>query len=289
MLIPRILTALALLAVLLPALFAAGPTPFLALMLAFIAAAAWEWARLNQWPGLPAVASGLLCAALCAALWWCGALTQDWGPLWLLAGAAWVLGGAWLLARGVPGWPRLPRPLRWALGMALLVLAWLALAHARMLGVNFLLSVLTLVWVADVFAYFAGRALGGKLTGGRKLAATISPGKSWEGVAGGVLGVLLLAAIWIAADAANAPASASLYTRLWQAGAPWLLLGVLLLAGMSVVGDLIESLVKRSAGMKDSSHLLPGHGGVLDRIDAQLPTLPLALALLWLCEKGAAV
>ena len=279
MLLPRVITALVLLAILLPALFAASPTPFIALSLVLIAAAAWEWARLNQVRGAGALATGALCAVLCAGLWWAGAVDR---PLpWLWAGAAllWVLGGGWLLARGVAGWPQVPRPLRWAGGMLALAMAWLAMAQARRIGVNFLLSVLVLVWAADVFAYFFGRALGGRLTGGRKLAPAISPGKSWEGVWGGMLGVLLVGIAWVWADGAYQTGAASLYTRLYQSSSLLLVLGGLFLAAMSVVGDLIESLVKRSAGMKDSSRLLPGHGGVLDRIDALLPVLPLAMLL----------
>ena len=288
MLMQRVITALVLLAVFLAALLAPSATPFIALTLALAAAAAWEWARLNGLPGAPALVTGLLCAALCAALWLGGVVRQPLPWLWCGAALAWVPGGGWLLARGVPGWPRLPRALRWALGLLALCVAWLALAQARLLGINFLLSVLALVWAADVCAYFAGRALGGRLTGGRKLAAAISPGKSWEGVWGGMLGALLLAAAWLWLGVDAWAGSASLYGRLHQAGAWPLVLGVLLLAGVSVVGDLLESLVKRSAGMKDSSRLLPGHGGVLDRIDALLPTLPLALLLATLAQGLAA-
>ncbi len=282
MLKQRVITALVLLAVLLPALFAPVAAPFMALTLALMAAAAWEWARLNGLKREAAIATGLLCAALCAGLWLGGVATWPLAPLWLAAGACWIVGGAWLLRGGVAGWPRVPLAVRWLAGLAALVVAWLAMAQAHGMGVNFLLSVMALVWVADICAYFAGRALGGKLTRGAKLARSISPGKSWEGVAGGMAGVLLLAACWMAFDD---PARPSLYTLLHRAGPLWLALGALLLAAMSVVGDLVESLVKRSAGMKDSSGLLPGHGGVLDRIDALLPTLPLALAL-WALAVG---
>jgi phosphatidate cytidylyltransferase len=132
--------------------------------------------------------------------------------------------------------------------------------------------------VADIFAYFAGRAFGLKFTKG-KLAPAISPGKSWEGVWGGMAGVVVLALCWVAADRYFAADVPSLYSRL--AGRGWwlLLLAALFMAAMSVVGDLVESLIKRSAGAKDSSNLLPGHGGVLDRVDALLPTLPLAMML----------
>jgi len=284
----RVITALVLLAILLPALFARSATPFIALSLLFIAAAAWEWARLNGITGAAALATGALCAALCLGLWALGAVEHPLPSLWLAAGLAWVLAGAGVLARGVPGWPRLPLGLRWVMGLAILCVAWLAMAQARRIGVNFLLSAMVLVWTADVFAYFAGRALGGRLTGGRKLAPSISPGKSWEGVWGGMLGVLALAAVWLWLDRAYDLGAPSVYTRLYQAGPALLVGGALFLCAMSVVGDLFESLVKRSAGMKDSSQLLPGHGGVLDRIDALLPTLPLAMLLATWASGGGA-
>ena len=132
------------------------------------------------------------------------------------------------------------------------------------------------VWAADIAAYFGGRAFGK-----RKLAPSISPGKSWEGVWSGMLGVLLLAAFWLLVVDRQLPVdSRSLYAQLIQhLGYVTAALALLFLSMMSVVGDLFESLVKRSAGAKDSSGLLPGHGGVLDRIDALLPVMPIALAL----------
>jgi phosphatidate cytidylyltransferase len=183
-----------------------------------------------------------------------------------------------MIQRGVAGWTHWPRTLRWWAGLFLLSLAWLALAQAHQRGVNFLLSVLVLVWAADVFAYFFGRGLGGQLFA-VKLAPAISPGKSWEGVLGGMLGVFLVSWLWTIFDQTQGPSSASFYTLLWERGAGVAVPALLLMSAMSVVGDLVESLVKRSAGMKDSSGLLPGHGGVLDRVDALLPTLPLAMML----------
>jgi phosphatidate cytidylyltransferase len=276
MLKQRVITALVLLAVLLPALFAPVAWPFISITILMIGAAGWEWARLNGVVGTPALLAGGLLALACTATAVLGGIAAAPAGLWLLATLIWVLGGAWALRGGVAGWPRLAPTLRLLLGLALLGLAWLALVHARGLGVNFLLSILCLVWMADIAAYFSGRTFGR-----RKLAPAISPGKSWEGVAGGVLGVLLLAVFWLWLDRHAAVDSASLYTRVLQrGGVPALLLAALYLAAFSVVGDLCESLVKRSAGAKDSSQLLPGHGGVLDRIDALLPVCPLALGLL---------
>lgn len=278
MLKQRIITAIVLLAILLPALFWHRPEPFLAITLLMIAAAGWEWSRLNGLAAGANIAVGVLTLLLCAATWALGWPLHPSAVLWSIVGAAWVLAGAALVRGGVEGWPRIPRALRLAGGVLALVLAWLALAQAREIGVNFLLSILVLVWVADVFAYFAGRAFGGKFTQ-RRLAPVISPKKSWEGVWGGMAGVVVLAFAWSFADGAAHAAVPSLYSRLATLGWPLLVIGSLFLAAMSVVGDLAESLVKRSAGFKDSSQLLPGHGGVLDRVDALLPTLPLAMML----------
>lgn len=281
MLKQRILTAIVLLAILLPALFYPSHVPFACVMLALIAAAAWEWGRLNGYGSRLSLFVGLETLVLCALSWWLGLLDQSLLPVWIFASAAWVLGGAALLRVAVPGWPRVPRGLRLVGGLLVLWVAWLAAVKARMIGINFLLSILVLVWVADIFAYFAGRAFGLRFTR-NKLAPAISPGKSWEGVWGGMAGVLVLALAWVWADAAAQPAVASLYTRLAERGWWLLLIGVVFLAAMSVVGDLVESLIKRSAGAKDSSALLPGHGGVLDRVDALLPTLPIAMMLAFL-------
>jgi len=278
MLKQRIITALVLLAILLPALFYATPVPFTVVMLVLIGAAAWEWGRLNGYGPRMSVFLGIEMVLLCTFSWWAGLIEQRLSGVWIVASAAWVLGGAALLRGAVPGWPKIPRPVRLVGGLLALWVAWLAAVQARTWGVNFLLSIFLLVWVADVFAYFAGRAFGLKFTRG-KLAPSISPGKSWEGVWGGMIGVVLLAFAWVWADASAQATVASLYTRLASVGWWLLILGVLAMAAMSVVGDLVESLVKRSAGAKDSSNLLPGHGGVLDRVDAVLPTLPIAMML----------
>ena len=275
MLTQRVITAVVLLALLLPALFAASPWPFALLTLALIAAAAWEWARLNGVASVAALGPGALLAIAGGWAVYTGSVTRVPVLLWWIVAGLWVAGGALALRGGPAAWPNAPAVLRLALGLLALWAAWLALVQARVIGVNFVLSVLCLVWVADIGAYFAGRRFGR-----RKLAPSISPGKSWEGVWGGLAGVLLLAALWILVLDRRLPIDTlSLYTRL-QSQWGWIVLVplVLCLGAMSVVGDLFESLVKRAAGAKDSSRLLPGHGGVLDRIDALLPTLPIALA-----------
>ena len=276
MLRTRVITAVLLMAVLLPALFASSPVPFVLFTLVAISLAGWEWARLNGLPERSAeVVCGLLLALACALGGW--RLSLGTGPAW----PWWVGVGLWIgiglvvLRQGPAGWPGLPRAARVIGGLGLLWLAWWALAEARVNGINFLLSTLCIVWAADIAAYFGGRAFGK-----RKLAPSISPGKSWEGVYSGMLGVLVLAGLWLAADARWNFDSLSLFSALYQRlGVVGLVLSCLCLAGLSVVGDLFESLVKRAAGAKDSSALLPGHGGVLDRIDALLPVLPAAMAL----------
>ena len=289
MLRQRIITAVIMLAVLVAALWSASPVPFIALALVMMAAAAWEWARLNGVQGAGALALGAAMVLACGLSWWAGWVNEPFRAWWLVV-ALWVVVGGLLISVGVDGWSRVPALVRLALGPAALWVAWLAVVQARLVGVNFLLSVLALVAAADIAAYFAGRAFGGQLLA-RKLAPSISPNKSWEGVFGGMAGVLLLAALWIFFDRQIAPAdwSRSLYSHLWQGGGlVWLVPSVIALAGLSVVGDLVESLVKRAAGAKDSSQLLPGHGGVLDRIDAQLPTLPFAMALVTVVAQRVA-
>ncbi len=277
MLKQRVITAVVLLALLLPALFAANPWPFLLLTLVMIGAAGWEWARLNGAAGAGAVALGVAVVSLCVVGWrlgWAGG--GRWPAAgWPVVALLWVGGAALALRAGPAGWPSVPAPLRRVLGALLLVAAWLALAQAKALGLNFLLSVFCLVWAADIFAYFSGRAFGR-----RKLAPAISPGKSWEGVYGGMAGVVVLAVLWSLADAQGLTPSPSLYTLLPQRlGWPLAVAALLLLTAMSVGGDHFESHLKRAAGAKDSSQLLPGHGGVLDRIDALLPVMPIAMAL----------
>jgi phosphatidate cytidylyltransferase len=282
MLKQRIITALILLAIALPALFHSNPQWLGGFGLVLIMAAAWEWGRLNGLKASSALVLSLICGLVCAlvdAAYVMSAENDLWRWMmgrhtWLLVGAAWVLWGAYLLRGGLASWQALPQWLRLFSGLLVLSSTWAALFQAKLMGTSFLLSCLTLVWVADIAAYFAGRRWGQ-----RKLTPSISPGKSWEGVLGGMVAVQLFAFAWLALASQWPLLQGSVFAALLQHGNAILVAGLLFLTAMSVVGDLVESLIKRSAGAKDSSQLLPGHGGVLDRMDALLPTLPLALML----------
>ena len=268
MLKTRILTAVVLLAVLVPALFWLPPTWWGALTLLVMSAAAWEWGRLCGFQTRNAVLLAVITAGS-------GAVILLYPPAGafgeLLLYAAALL---WILA--VPAWLRwrehVPAGLMLApLGWLLLLACWYAIWKIREAGALYLLLLMITVWVADIAAYFAGKRFGR-----HKLAPAISPGKTWEGVAGAVIGVQLYAMALLALEATAPNYFGSLAARLGVAGT---LVAALLLTGISVVGDLFESLLKRRIGLKDSSNLLPGHGGVLDRIDALVSTLPVALAL----------
>ena len=274
MLKQRILTALVLLGILIPALF--HPNAFwIALAgMVLVSAAAWEWGRLNQLGLLSALWMAAFCMVFCTLVWQLNLFNYFDRGFWLLLGGLWVLLAGFLLAGGVQRWSRIPFVLRWGVGVLLLCCTWLALMTCKIFSIDFLMSVLLVVWMADIAAYFSGKAFGK-----HKLAPDISPGKTWEGVGGAVAGVFLLSYVWLTAADYFSWQSSSIFDKLYAHGSVVLVSGLLFLVMMSVAGDLIESLVKRSAGAKDSSQLLPGHGGILDRIDALLPTLPLAVML----------
>lgn len=268
MLKQRIVTALILVAVLLAALFYASAWQWLLLAAAICGGGAWEWGGLMAWRPSARAAAAAVFALLCLGIGVaCGlhvAVPSTSVPLLML----YVLSAAFWLAV-VPLWLKRKgridaRPLLALLvGAVVLLPPALALAHLRQLGAGVLLGVLSLVWIADIAAYFTGRAFGR-----HKLAPAISPGKTWEGAFGAVLGVVVggLSLLAGVATGVAVPSAA------W-----WLvLLFLVVLTAISIEGDLLESLLKRQAGVKDSGTLLPGHGGILDRIDSLTATLPLA-------------
>jgi len=274
MLKQRILTALVLLGILIPALFHPNAVWIALVGMVLVSAAAWEWGRLNQLGLFASLWMAVLCSIFCSLVWQFNFIHFFDRRFWLLLGGWWVLMAGFLLAGGVQRWSRIPFVLRWGVGVLLLCCTWLALMTSKIFSIDFLMSVFLVVWMADIAAYFSGKAFGK-----HKLAPDISPGKTWEGVGGAVAGVFLLSYVWLKAADYFSWQSSSIFDRLYEHGSVVLVLGLLFLVMMSVAGDLIESLVKRSAGAKDSSQLLPGHGGILDRIDALLPTLPLAVML----------
>ncbi|TSE32315.1 Phosphatidate cytidylyltransferase [Tepidimonas thermarum] len=270
----RVITAVLLLLVLLPAMVYPGPWPFALVTGALMAAAGWEWCRLNGAGPRAARVGGAALAVGLVVLWWRWGHAPWPAAVWWGITALWAVVLVLALRQGVEAWGRWPRMVRLVFGALVLGAAWWALVSLHARGLGALLSAFLLVWVADIAAYFGGKALGR-----HKLAPRISPGKSWEGALSGALAVLVLAQLWTAVERAWLPGADGLYPRLWAQGVPLALSALLLLTAASVAGDLFESLVKRSAGVKDSSGLLPGHGGVLDRIDALLPVLPAVMAL----------
>jgi phosphatidate cytidylyltransferase len=267
----RIITAIILLAVLLPILFWLPAIYISIFFLLALSAAAWEWSRL-LYP--QAGRSALLYAAFCVVIILLLLAIQNFSwqfAILLLAVIFWFFLAPFILAKGMNASLDKLRPFYVVLGLILLPATWFALVFLRELGLIFLLSTMALVWVADIGAYFVGKAFGK-----RKLAAQISPGKSVEGALGGLLlcyGYALLCIFYL-------PFESTLFGA-WAIRFGWvpMFLMVTVLTAFSIFGDLFESQLKRMAGVKDSSHLLPGHGGVLDRVDALIPTMPIAALL----------
>lgn len=268
----RVLTAL----VLVPTAVAGViflPTAWLATLLGLVVGlGALEWARLGGLPG--GIPSWLLVSYQLALLWLGDVLSAHPGLILVALGVCggWWLGvGVTLTARRTPVAVDLRlRPMLLVGAPLLTALAWLALVRLHAvpdLGPRLVLSLFVLIWVADTAAYFAGRALGR-----RKLAPMVSPGKTLEGLAGALVGAATFGLVLGELD---------LLGGLSPAAALGLCVGVAL---FSVAGDLFESYAKRASGLKDSGALLPGHGGVLDRIDSLIAGAPvylLGLLLLW--------
>ena len=274
----RILTAVILIPLVLAALFLLAPVAWGMVSLLVVGIAASEWANLA---GYSRSAQTLFVAATLAigagvlivlgtgdASRWsdivlgaCGAATF----FWVIAAPPW-LALRWKPASGVPlaitGWVALTG-------------AWVALVALQARSPWLVLAAMAVVWVADTAAYFAGRAFGR-----HKLAPHVSPGKTWEGVYGALAAVAIyaLALVPLADAAGRSDALTPLAVGIWVACA----LG---LTALSIEGDLFESLLKRNAEVKDSGQLLPGHGGVLDRIDALLAAMPAAALLAHACLR----
>ena len=271
MLKTRIITAVLLLAVLLPVLFFNYFPAFAVVVTLFVGAAMWEGARLFGLSPTAAKVTGVVSCALFVLLMYSakpGAVTALYGVAALL----WLIRYAPTLGLGLPP---LKGAANWSMAITFsfaIFACFFAIVGLYLKSPLYLLSVLALVWIADIGAYFSGKKFGR-----RKLAPTISPGKSVEGAIGGWIAVLVLSIATILA-APYQPWLQETFAVQMQAKLGWgiALVTLSVIVGASIVGDLFESQLKRRAGFKDSSNLLPGHGGVLDRIDALVPVLPIA-------------
>lgn len=271
MLKARVITALVLLVLFLAALFWLPERAWAGFAALLLVPAAWEWGRLIKLGHSACSLYVVLVIAVCALVYGLerSEVRGAASATYLVATLFWVA--------VVPVWlwhSWLPRS-RWLAaltGVVVLVPTWLALVELRSLGPVLLLLLMSVAWISDSAAYFAGRSFGR-----RKLAPSISPGKTWEGVAGAALAVSGYAALWSYAGQVYFPQA----FKSAPLGALGMLLFLWLLTALGIYGDLFESAVKRRAGVKDSGVLLPGHGGVLDRIDALTSLLPVA-ALVYL-------
>ncbi|HLS43564.1 MAG TPA: phosphatidate cytidylyltransferase [Paenalcaligenes sp.] len=282
MLKQRIITAIVLIATLVVAMSIPAVWPLTVILVLAASCAIWEWLRLT-WPEKARVGAPLI-AALAFVLML--TLANGWQPnldmsVWAREARAhvflvflplvvlyWAIGVSLMLAFAQTERPASKVALS-LFGVIAVIIAWAALNEMFMYrGALYLLSMMAIVWVADIAAYFSGRAIGGK-----KLAPRISPGKTWAGFFGGIVGVVLYVLVTAQFQGSFAHALAERWS--W----PVVIIIAAGLAALSVMGDLFESLLKRRAGVKDSSNLLPGHGGVFDRIDALIPVAPVALVL----------
>ncbi len=267
MLKTRVFTALLLLPFIVIALFYFSPVAWMIFCAALMALAAWEWVDIAGMHGLV----GKLYPIITAIVFF---ICVNLVPAYFKYGLLLASLAFWLVF--VPCWLYFKWPLAAAgnlnllTGWALLIPAGLAMMILHGDG-WLLLMVMAVAWIADTFAYFSGKAFGK-----RKLAPMISPGKSWEGVYGGTLAVVCYF-MFIPKPFSLLP----MFSSLQNSKSQLMLWGVfaVLITAVSVMGDLLESLLKRQRGIKDSSHMLPGHGGILDRIDSLLAILPVSAAI----------
>jgi phosphatidate cytidylyltransferase len=254
MLRERVITALILAALVLLVIFMLPHVATMAALALLVVAAAWEWSAFPRFTQHSARIFYVAFVAACvAATWWFGVEREEMDRLIQAALAWWVFALVWVAIAPA----RVNRVTAAGAGLLVLVPAWLALARLHAFGPQLLLFLILLVVAADVGAYFAGRRFGQN-----KLAPRVSPGKTWEGVLGGFVAAALMAAIgvwWFKVDA------------------PRFLALCIVVVVASIIGDLTESLFKRHAGLKDSGRLLPGHGGLLDRVDSVTAAAPVFL------------
>ena len=252
----RVITAVIALAALFLVLFVLPKQVALLVIVAAMLAGAWEWSAFLELSG--SIGRIAYVAAIGALLAGVSFLQIDAQLILKVSLVWWLLALIWTFFFPTP----VPTVLRWLAGAAVLVPLYVALIILYDASPTILLFALLIVWVADSGAFFAGKMLGRV-----KLAPKISPGKTWEGVIGGLLAVVLLTllrSLWIETDLAV------------------FLPFCLAVACLSIVGDLTVSMFKRTAGLKDSGGLFPGHGGVLDRIDSVAAAAPLfALGVSW--------
>lgn len=271
MLLPRVLTAIVLIALVAAALFGLNGLPFKLVALVLPVLGAWEWAGLFACTSRQRTVYSGAMLLLGLVVTFLPIPTWLWDSVMILASIFWLLvAPLWLFFH----WKVNNKVLALFLGALLLFAAWQGIIRWHIDGVDaadsggwILLRLMAVVWIADSAAYFAGRAFGR-----HKLAPQISPGKTWEGAAGALLAVTVYIG-WLIIGKGQAPESMSFISYLL------LFLVGLLLTTVSIVGDLLESLFKRQAGVKDSGRLLPGHGGMLDRVDSLIAVLAVAGAV----------
>ena len=267
----RIITALAVLPIVLVALFAFPNWAWDIFTLGIVLAACWEWSRFCQFEAPNKIRYFICSTLLCGAIFYA---YLDGKSIVSIALIGFTVGAIfWFVI--APVWlARSARPQSYTVktltGWVIIFPTWLALLVLHDISPWLLLTFAVIVWVADVFAYFVGKAIGKN-----KLAPAISPGKTIEGALGGMAGVVLYFFLWQLL-AQTETFRVETWVLQLQAQGYWLLAVFVLLGVLSVLGDLFESWMKRGANLKDSSNLLPGHGGILDRIDALTSTLPVA-------------
>lgn len=270
MLKTRIVTATILVITFLLALFGLPQKGWIFFCAGILAIASWEWAGLSGLAGFRRYAFTLAVLILGIPIAWGWSAApdfQDVGIYYLFAIVFWFVAMPPWLNNGLRAGGN---ALVAAAGFVVLVPCFFSMIHLHALAPVVLLRFMAVVWIADSAAYFSGRYFGR-----HQLAPSISPGKTWEGIAGALLAVTLYGILWIFSfNWAIPPAVQQTFL-----GSAAMLIVLWFLALFSICGDLLESALKRRAGVKDSGKLLPGHGGVLDRIDALIPVLPLAAML----------